>query len=109
MLALHDRPTAVLVIFELMVLGIYRRLTEAQVLPGRDVAVISMRDDPAARFLSPPVTSFRLSLHELGVGVAEAILAQLPQYKDAFPQGIVQKRWPLQMQARQSDAFLTGG
>ena len=108
MLALDDRPTAVLVIFELMVLGIYRRLIEEQILPGRDMAVVSMRDDPASRFLSPPITSFRLSLHDLGAGIAEAILAQMPGHAEAFPHGIVQKRWPMQMQLRESDAFFVG-
>ncbi|MEO8241831.1 MAG: substrate-binding domain-containing protein [bacterium] len=106
MLALDDRPTAVLVIFELMVLGMYRRLAEVGVLPGRDIAVASLRDDPASRFLSPRVTSFQLSLHDLGVGVAEAILAQMPEYAEAFPLGIVQKRWPMRMQLRESDSFI---
>lgn len=106
LLELPDRPTAVLAIFELMVLGMYRRFAEAQVLPGRDIALVSFRDDPASRFLTPPVTSFQLSLHDLGVGVAEAILAQMPGFEDAVPPGIVQKRWPMRMQARQSDAFV---
>lgn len=106
LLALDDRPTAVLVIFELMVLGLYRRLMEEGVLPGRDIAVISMRDDPASRFLTPPVTSFQLSLHDLGAGIAEAILAQLPDFAETVPRGIVQKRWPMQMQIRESDSFM---
>ena len=106
LLQLNDRPTAVLAIFELMVLGLYRRFAEAQVVPGRDIAVMSFRDDPSSRFLSPSVTSFQLSLHDLGVGVAEAILAQMPGHSDMFAQGIVQKCWPMQIQPRDSDAFV---
>ena len=104
-LALQDRPTAVFVIFEHMVNGLYQRLAENGVMPGRDIAVIGFRDVPASRYMSPPVTSFNLSLHDLGVGVAEAILAQMPGYSEAFPQGIVQKRWPMEMHPRDSDAF----
>ncbi|MDR6291566.1 MULTISPECIES: substrate-binding domain-containing protein [Inquilinus] len=51
-----------------MAVGVYRRLNEAGIRPGRDIAIIGgMIDSPASRFLSPALTCFRLSLHDLGV------------------------------------------
>ncbi len=44
LLGLTPRPTAVLLIYELMAIGLYRRLNEAGILPGRDLAVIGFRE-----------------------------------------------------------------
>jgi DNA-binding LacI/PurR family transcriptional regulator len=100
---LADPPTAVLLIYEMISIGLYRRLQELGKRPGRDLAVIAFRDEPAIRFLSPTVTRFQLSLHDLGVGIAEAVLAQLPAYRARYPLGTVQKRWPLDLMPGESD------
>ena len=67
MLRMRDRPTAVILIYELMAIGLYRRLSEAGLSPGRDIAVDRLPRVPASRFLSPTLTCFRLSLRDLGV------------------------------------------
>jgi DNA-binding LacI/PurR family transcriptional regulator len=105
LLDLRDPPTAVVLIYEMMALGLYRRLAELGKVPGRDLAVITFRDEPALRFLNPTVTCFAMSLHDLGVAVAEAVLAQLPAYRDQYPLGTVQKRWPLSLVPGESDDF----
>ena len=105
LLAVPDRPTAVVLIYEMMALGLYRRLMELGIQPGRDLAVITFRDEPALRFLSPSATCFRMSLHDLGVAVAEAVLAQLPGHRTSPAAPVVQMRWPMVLRPGESDAF----
>jgi DNA-binding LacI/PurR family transcriptional regulator len=106
LLALTERPTAILLVYELLAMGLYRRLDEAGLRPGRDIAVVGFREGPQARFLSPTLTCFRLSLHDLGVTLGESLLATLPAYQGVYPAGIVQKVWPLELVPGESDDFL---
>ena len=103
-----EPPTAVLLIYEMISIGLYRRLEELRKRPGRDLAIIAFRDEPAIRSLSPAVTRFQLSLHDLGVGIAQAMLAQIPAFQEQYPLGTVQKRWPLTLMAGDSDGPLAG-
>lgn len=104
--AIPNPPTAVLLIYEMMALGLYRRLAELGVKPGRDIAVIAFRDEPAARLLHPSVTCFTMSLHDLGAAVAEAVLAQLSERDANSAAPIVQLRWPMALTPRESDDFV---
>ena len=105
LLALKERPTAILLVYEMLAVGLYRALNEAGYLPGRDIAVIGFREGPQARFLSPTLTCFRMSLHDLGVTLGRSLLAVLPAYRDVYPLGVVQKVWPLELVPGESDAF----
>jgi DNA-binding LacI/PurR family transcriptional regulator len=104
MLALGDPPTAILLVYEVTAIGIYRRLAELGLAPGRDLAVVGFRDEPTVRFLVPSVTCFSVSLHDLGVSIAEALLAQLPSFAEQYPSGIVQKLCPLELVPGESDS-----
>ncbi len=104
-LAMENRPTAVLLHYELMAFGLYRRLTEAGVKPGRDIAVIGFREGPASRFLSPTLTCHRMSLRGLGLATGEALLAQIPAFADFYPDGARNTIWPLEMVPGESDDF----
>ena len=108
LLALPDRPTAVVLIYELMAIGLYRRLNEAGMRPGRDIAVIGFRESPQSRFLSPTLTCFRMSLRDLGMALGESLLASMPAYAETYPQGIVHRIWPMELVPGESDAFTTG-
>jgi DNA-binding LacI/PurR family transcriptional regulator len=102
---LKERPTAILLVYELLAMGLYRRLNEAGLAPGRDIAVIGFREGPQARFLSPTLTCFRMSLHDLGVTLGESLLAALPAFREAYPLGTVHKVWPLHLVPGESDDF----
>jgi DNA-binding LacI/PurR family transcriptional regulator len=105
LLRLEDRPTAILLVYEIMAMGLYLRLSEGGVIPGKDIAIIGFREGAQARFLSPSLTCFRTSLHDLGVTLGESLLATIPAFRDQYPQGTVQKVWPLELAAGESDAF----
>ncbi|KRB51412.1 LacI family transcriptional regulator [Rhizobium sp. Root708] len=105
LLRLKDRPTAIILIYELMAIGLYRRMVEAGVVPGRDLAVIGFREEPRARFLQPTLTCFRLSLRDLGTKLAETLLASMPAYSALYPKGAQNTIWPLELAPGESDAF----
>jgi len=108
LLALEDRPTAIVLVNETIAIGLYRGLEEAGIRPGRDIAVIG-RQSPHAHFLSPRLTCFQLSLRDLGEALAEAMLAAMPDYAEAYPQGVTRKVWPMELVEGESDGFVPRG
>ncbi|WDR04769.1 LacI family DNA-binding transcriptional regulator [Devosia rhodophyticola] len=107
MLNMPERPTAVMLIYELMAIGFYRRLSEASLQAGTDIAVVGFRESPQSRFLSPTLTCFRLSLRDLGIAVAESLLATMPEYQAQYPLGEVHMIWPMELVEGESDALPT--
>jgi len=108
LLAMEDRPTAVVLVYELLALGLYRGLNEAGLTPGRDMAIIGFRESLVAKFLSPSLTCFRISLRDLGIALGESLLASMPPYADIYPQGIVHRVWPMELVPGESDAMVIG-
>jgi DNA-binding LacI/PurR family transcriptional regulator len=108
MLDLPSPPTAVLLIYEVTAIGVYRCLFERGMAPGRDLAVVGFRDEPSIRFLVPSLTCFGLSLRDLGRSVGTALMAQIPRFAAQYPQGLTQIRFPLEMHAGESDGSTLG-
>jgi DNA-binding LacI/PurR family transcriptional regulator len=77
LMALPDRPTALLLMGETAPVGAYRALRRLGLEPGRDVAVIGLRDNPACRALSPDLTCFSLDLGDLGLALAHRLVTML--------------------------------
>ncbi len=109
LLALPEPPTAVVLVNENLAIGFYRRLLDAGLTPGRDMAIIGLRQSPQSRFLSPALTCYRLSLHDVGVELAQSLLATMPAYKDQYPLGVVQRIWPMELVPGESDPPLGSG
>ncbi|MDV3250403.1 LacI family DNA-binding transcriptional regulator [Devosia sp. BK] len=103
LLAMKDRPSAVILNYELLALGLYRQLGEAGLQAGRDLAVIGFRENPVSRYMSPRLTCFRLSLTGLGAAIGEALLATMPAYAEAYPLGRTQRIWPMELVPGESD------
>ena len=101
---LSPRPTAIVLSDESLALGLYRGLIEQGVIPGRDIAVIG-RDSLAVRFLAPTMTRFGQNLRDLGIGLAEALLATMPAYAEIYDMGTVRKVWPMELTEGESDGF----
>ncbi|AFL49806.1 DNA-binding LacI/PurR family transcriptional regulator [Sinorhizobium fredii] len=103
-LALNERPTAIVLINETIAIGFYRALSEVGVRPGRDIAVIG-RYSPHAQFLSPSLTCFRLSLRDLGVALAETLLSTMPAFRHHYPHTTSSRLWPMELVEGASDAL----
>ncbi|MEO7221965.1 MAG: substrate-binding domain-containing protein [Devosia sp.] len=97
MAAVPDPPTAVLLVFETVAIGIYRRLAELGRLPGRDLAIIGFRDEPTVRFLAPSLTCFSVSLHGIGEDLARALLARMPAFAEQPMRPPIERLAPFSM------------
>lgn len=96
-----QRPTGFVLTNEVMTLGLYNGLLEAGISPGKQIDIIG-RDSPQAHYLVPKLTCFRLSLRELGIALAEGLLATMPAYAEHYPQTVVRKVVPLELVEGQS-------
>ena len=103
LLALDNRPSAIILLNPSLTTGLYRRFDEAGIRPGRDIAVIG-RDSPQSQFMTPSLTYFREDLDSLGLALGEALLASMPRYAKFYPTGIVRQVWPTELIEGQSDA-----
>ncbi len=99
------RPTGFVLTNEVMSVGLYNGLYEVGLIPGKNFAIIG-RDSPHAHFLVPKLTCFRLSLRELGISLAEALLATMPEHKQTYPLGVVRKIMPMALVEGESDNLL---
>lgn len=104
LIACRERPTAIVLVNEAIAIGLYRGLNEAGVKPGRDIAVIG-RQSPHSQFLSPRLTCFSLALRELGISLAESLLATMPTYSNHYPDAAVRRLWPMELVPGESDTF----
>lgn len=98
-----DPATAIILFYEVTAIGIYRRLAERGLEPGRDLSIIGFRGEDSVRFLTPQVTCFHLSLQDLGSAAARAMLAQIPATASEASSGIVQCKVPLSLVPGESD------
>lgn len=105
LLALSPRPTAIFLVYETIANGLYRSLEQAGVIPGRDIAITAFRENPQTGFLSPSLSSFWLSLRDLGIALGEALLAAMPAYREIYPLRPTHAIWPMVFREGESDSF----
>jgi LacI family transcriptional regulator len=80
--SLFDRTrdfTAVIAANDLLAIGCYDVLNDANLRIGVDVSVIGYNDMPFADKLSPPLTTIRIPHYQIGVKAAELMLEVLEQ------------------------------
>lgn len=106
LLHLAERPTAILLNAEMMSVGLYRRLGEAGLLPGKDLAVIAERESPVGSFLLPRLTCFGVDAEALGETLGKMLLSSFSVFADEYkdtPHSII---WPMKLIAGESDACI---
>lgn len=103
--AMADRPTGFIIASERVTVGFHQGLVEAGLTPGRDIALIG-RGGPHARYLRPTLSGYTLSLRDLGVTLAESLLANMPAYAETYPLGVVRKVVPFDFIEGESDAMI---
>jgi DNA-binding LacI/PurR family transcriptional regulator len=101
LMALEQPPTALLLMGETAPVGAYRALRGLGREPGRDIAVIGLRDNPTCQALSPDLTSFTLDLNALGLALASELVTIIAD-KEGEADTRLQMRWPMQLRLRQS-------
>ena len=103
LLAMTDRPTAVLLVDNKMATGLYHRFHDAGVVPGRDIAVIGFDDSPQGAFLVPALTRFRVSLSDLGRKLGEDLVEVIEAKAAGQHPPARQTIWPMELIPGESD------
>ena len=76
LLALEERPTAVICVNDLTAFTVLRALSERRVRVPRDISVVGYDDVDFAAMLTPGLTSIRQSNYELGRAAATLLIAE---------------------------------
>jgi LacI family transcriptional regulator len=84
LLALEERPTAIVAASDLMALAALQAIRDAGLEPGRDVAVVGFDDIEAAALAHPPLTTIRQDREKLGTIAAERAM-ELIEHPDTRP------------------------
>jgi LacI family transcriptional regulator len=85
LLALPERPTAIVAASDLMALAALQAIREAGLEPGGDVAVIGFDDLEAAALAHPPLTTIRQDRRELGLLAATRAIELIEDPEAAVP------------------------
>jgi LacI family transcriptional regulator len=74
LLAMRDRPTAIFAASDQMAFGVYEAAPQRGLRVPDDVSIVGFDDLPQARWASPPLTTVRQPLSQMGVLAARTIL-----------------------------------
>lgn len=78
-LAADPRPTAIFAANDSMAFGALRALREAGIRVPDDVSLAGFDDVPIARYLTPPLTTVRVDIAELGRRAVDQLISTLEQ------------------------------
>ena len=105
LLALDERPTAIVAASDLMALAALQAIRDAGLEPGRDVAVVGFDDIEAAELAHPPLTTIRQDREKLDTLAAERA-TELIEHGDLRPPDTI---LPVKLVVRGSTAARTSG
>lgn len=83
-LAMAERPDAIFAANDMMAIGCTFALTEAGVAVPTDIAVTGFDDIPIARFVTPPLTTVRVEIAELGRRALERVTSAVSEPEAAL-------------------------
>jgi LacI family transcriptional regulator len=78
-------PDAIFAANDMMAIGCLNALLEAGLQVPRDIALAGFDDIPTARFISPPLTTVRVRIADMGCRALERLAAAIEQPKEAQP------------------------
>jgi LacI family transcriptional regulator len=70
----------------MMAIGALSALAEAGIRTPEDIAVTGFDDIPMARYVSPPLTTVRVRIAELGESALEKLVRMIEAPEDAAPE-----------------------
>jgi DNA-binding LacI/PurR family transcriptional regulator len=76
-LAAKTRPTAIITSEEIQTFGLYRKLNEAGLRPGRDISLVGILPEERVNILSPALTTFQTDWTAIGARLGEALIAAM--------------------------------
>jgi DNA-binding LacI/PurR family transcriptional regulator len=97
LLAMDERPTAIVLVDNNMAIGLYHIFQDAKIIPGRDISIVGFDESPNGEFLRPSLTQFEVPLVQLGRWLGEHIvlLIEAKAANKRLPH--FAKIWPMKM------------
>ncbi len=77
LLDLKDKPEVIFAGNDMMALGCYEIIQERGLKIPKDISVVGFDDIMLAKYLSPPLTTVKVHINELGITAAELLLSKL--------------------------------
>ena len=100
LLALDERPTAIVAASDLMALAALQAIRDGGLQPGHDIAVVGFDDLEAAALAYPPLTTIRQDRRELGTLAASRAIELIEDPEATPPDAIL----PVELIVRASSA-----
>jgi LacI family transcriptional regulator, galactose operon repressor len=100
LLALPERPTAIVAASDLMALAALQAIRDVGLEPGTDVAIVGFDDLEAAALAHPPLTTIRQDRQELGTVAAERAIELIEDAEATPPPTVL----PVELVVRGSSA-----
>lgn len=97
--------TAIFCMNDLMAGGVYDRLEERGMMPGRDITVMGYDNREVSGYYKPPLTTVNLPLHDIGYCANEVIMGMLGKNEDSQFKPVYQI--PCKLEIRESVAKIT--
>jgi len=92
LLSSGERPTALLVMDDVMAVGVLGALRELGLRVPEDVSVVSFNNVPLSRFCSPPLTTVDIGIYELGFLAASQLIERIRHPERPSTQTLVHTR-----------------
>lgn len=74
-MSLPERPTAMVVIDDLVAIGVLRGLTELGYSVPRDISLVSFNNIAVSQLTSPPISSIDIGIYQLGYTASQTLIA----------------------------------
>lgn len=81
-LLLERNVTAIFCMNDVMAGGVYDKLEEKGLVPGKDISVIGFDNRDISNFYHPPLTTVELPLHEIGYTACKKVVDMLKESKE---------------------------
>jgi LacI family transcriptional regulator len=90
LLAMSPRPTAIVAGNDLMAIGVMQLAQEMGLHIGPELAVTGFDDIPQAGFATPPLTTLRQPIYEIGRTVTRMLIDRLNGVAESRPQRLLE-------------------
>lgn len=84
-LKLSKRPTAIVATNDYCAMGVIAALREAGLSVPEDMSVVGFDDVPSARYVSPPLTTMRVPIRQIGVEAVQMLIKRVSGKDTAAP------------------------
>lgn len=79
LLALRNRPTAIIACSDVLAFGAMQAIQHAGLRTGKDIALIGFDDIPSAAHTNPPLTTVRQPIYDIGAQLVDILVGQIKQ------------------------------